>query len=139
MWWFFNIRDSDTEGKWAQASRVKGEGLTSELSFTIFTSFFLPNNDDINKLLTQLDFVRSIRWYYLNKGIHLYLSLILWAEFLSQCEDISLIIWFSGPNCDSYLKGKSKNLQYVRVQIFSQILDICWVHSIQFFILISKI
>ena len=72
-------------------------------------------------------------------GIHLYLPPTLWAEFLSQCEDISLIIWFSGPDCDSHLKGKSKNLQYVRVRIFSQILDICGVHSIQFFILISKI
>ena len=74
-----------------------------------------------------------------NKGIHLNLPPTLWAEFLSQCEDISLIIWFSGPDCDSHLKGKSKNLQYVRVQIFSQILDICWVYSIQFFIFISKI
>ena len=73
------------------------------------------------------------------KGIHLYLPSTLWAEFLSQCEDISLIIWFSGPDCESHLKGKSKNLQYVRVRIFSQILDICLVHSIQFFIFISKI
>ena len=58
----------------------------------------------------------------LYKGIHLYLPPTLWAEFLSQCEDISLIIWFSGPDCDSHLKGKSKILQYVRVQVFSQIL-----------------
>ena len=32
------------------------------------------------------------------KGIHLYLPSTLWAEFLSQCEDISLIIWFSSPD-----------------------------------------
>ena len=49
-----------------------------------------------------------------------------------QCEDISLIIWFSSLDRDSNLKGKSKNLQYVRVQIFSQILDILVVHSIHF-------
>ena len=73
------------------------------------------------------------------KCIHLYLSPLLWVEFLSQCEDISLIIWFSGPNCESHLKGKSKNLQYFCVQIFSQILDICLVHSIHFFTHISKI
>ena len=75
-------------------------------------------------------------WY--NKGIHLYLPPPLWAEFLSQCEDISLIIWFSSPVCDSHLKGKSKNLQYVRVPIFPQILDICWVHSIQFLFSFQK-
>ena len=73
-----------------------------------------------------------------NKGIHLYLPPTLWAEFLSQCEDISLIIWFSGPDCDSHLKGKSKNLQYVRVRIFSQILDICCVYSIQFLFSFQK-
>ena len=50
-------------------------------------------------------------FFRFNKGIHLYLPLILWAEFLSQCEDISFIIWFSGLDCDSHLKGKSKNLQ----------------------------
>ena len=73
------------------------------------------------------------------KGIHLYLPPQLWAEFLSLCEDISFIIWFSCPYCDSQLKGKRKNLQYIRVQIFSQILEILVVHSIQFFIFIAKI
>ena len=70
--------------------------------------------------------------------INMYLSLTLSEEFLSQCEDISFIIWFSGPDCDSHLKGKSKNLQYISVQIFSQILDICWIYSIQFLSLFQK-
>ena len=56
----------------------------------------------------------------------------MWTEFLSQCEDISFIIWFSGPYCDSHLKGQSKNLQYIHVRIFSQILDICWVTQSSF-------
>ena len=38
----------------------------------------------------------------------MYLPPTLWAEFLSQCEDISLSIWFSGPDCDSHVKGKTK-------------------------------
>jgi len=37
------------------------------------------------------------------------------------------------------VEGKSKNLQYLGVQIFSQILTILIVHSIQFFILRSKL
>ena len=70
------------------------------------------------------------------KHLHLDLSPELWAEFCSQCEKISDFIWslphFAGHNEE----GKSKNLQYVGVRIFSQILDIFVVHSIQFFILI---
>ena len=56
--------------------------------------------------------------YTVNKGIHLYLPSTLWAEFLSQCEDISLSIWFSGLDCDSHVKGKNKHLQYIPVWIF---------------------
>ena len=37
------------------------------------------------------------------------------------------------------VEGKSKNLQYIGVRIFSQILTIFIVHSIQFFILSSKL
>ena len=74
-----------------------------------------------------------------NKGIHLYLPQYYERNSCHNVKIFLLSSVFSGLDCDSHLKGKSKNLQYVRVRIFSQILDICGVHSIQFFILISKI
>ena len=37
------------------------------------------------------------------------------------------------------MEGKSKNLKYSQVQIFSQIFEILMIQSIQFFIFISKI
>ena len=75
----------------------------------------------------------------INKGIHLYLPQYFERN---SCHNVNIFLLspgFSGPDCDSHLKGKSRNLQYVRVRIFSQILNILVVHSIQFFILISKI
>ena len=59
------------------------------------------------------------------KRLHLDLSPTLWVEFGSQCKKISD---FVGHN----VEGKSKNLQYVGVPTFSQILIIVIVHSIQF-------
>ena len=67
------------------------------------------------------------------KGIHLYLP--QYCE-RNSCHNVKLFLLssgFSGPNCDWHLMGKNKNLQYVRVQIFSQIMDILVVHLIQFF------
>ena len=72
------------------------------------------------------------------KGIHLYLPPTLWTEFLSQWEDISLSIWFSGPDCDSHLKGKSKNFQYVRVPSFLSTFGHLFSPFNPVFILISK-
>ena len=83
----------------------------------------------------------SHRWqtWYSNNGIHLYLPQYFERNSCHNVKIFLLSSGFSGPDCDSHLMGKSKNLQYVRVWIFSQILGICWVHSIKFFILISKI
>ena len=66
------------------------------------------------------------------KGIHLYLPQYCESNSCHNVKIFPLSSGFSGPDRDSHLKGKSKNLQYVCVRIFSQILDICWVHSIQF-------
>ena len=57
--------------------------------------------------------------------------LTMWRHFFYH-----LVFWPS--ECDSHLKGKSKNLQYVRVRVFSQILAILVVHSLQFFISFLK-
>ena len=72
------------------------------------------------------------------KGIHLCLPQTLWVEFLSQCEDISFIIWFSGQSCDSHSKGKTEIFIMFAFEFFSQILDIFLVYSIQFFFSFQK-
>ena len=74
-----------------------------------------------------------------NKGIHLYLPQYCERNSCHIVKIFLLSSGVSGQDCDSHLKGKSKNLKYVRVPIFSQILDILVVYSIQFFISISKI
>ena len=77
--------------------------------------------------------------------VHLDLSLTMWAEF-----GIPLTLWELFPlhlDLPRLCRSQSahnllticKNSKYVRVRIFSQILEILLIHSIQFFILISKI
>ena len=127
--------------RFSHAANVRVAKVEKDLNNLSTQQRWLNNNYGLNKYFFWCKslIIISFRSKILRVFIHIYLPLTLWLEFLSQCEDISLIIWFSSPDCESHLKGRSKNLQYVRVRIFSQILDICMVHSIQFFIFISKI
>ena len=66
----------------------------------------------LQKNQTMVQFFSKIG--YGNKGIHLYLPPTLWAEFLSQCEDISLIIWFSGLELIWSILEKNFSLGYLQ-------------------------
>ena len=106
-----------------------------------FGNCTIVNKENISerKMIVLLYYSACLSYIFiqLNKRLRLNLfsTLWLWEGFRLHFD----LPWLCHSQSAHNVEGKSKNLKHVRIQILSQIVEILIVHSIQFFILISKI